>query len=105
MRKATGVTRRYFKQLPACDAIHAFFSINDEIKRWMNAGQIKLITLAPERPGALEAIRLCSKNGIIPVVGHSEAAYEQVIAAVDAGLSHATHTFNGMTGIHHRNRA
>jgi N-acetylglucosamine-6-phosphate deacetylase len=75
----------------------------DEIKRWMEVGQIKLITLAPERPGAMEAIRFCAQNGIVPVVGHSEAAYEQVIAAADAGLSHATHTFNGMTGVHHRN--
>jgi len=75
----------------------------DEIKRWMDAGQIKLITLAPERPGALEAIRFCIQNGIVPVVGHSEASYEQVLVAADEGLTQATHTFNGMTGIHHRN--
>ncbi len=73
-----------------------------EIRHWMEAGQIRLITLAPERPGALEAVRFCVQNGIVPVVGHTAATYEQVIAAAEAGLSHATHTFNGMTGLHHR---
>jgi N-acetylglucosamine-6-phosphate deacetylase len=75
----------------------------EEIIEWKDAGQIKLITLAPERPGSLEAIRFCAQNSITTVVGHSEATYDQMISAADAGLSQSTHTFNGMPPLHHRN--
>jgi len=74
----------------------------DEIKRWMEAGKIRLITLAPEMPGGMAAVRFCVENDIVPVIGHSGASYEQVITAADIGLSHATHTFNGMPDFHHR---
>lgn len=75
----------------------------DELKEWFSAGKIRLVTLAPERPGALDAIRYCAQYGVVAVVGHSEATYEQVITAADAGLSQSTHTFNGMSPLHHRN--
>lgn len=75
----------------------------DEIKRWIRAGNIRMITLAPERSGSMEAIRFCVANGIVPVAGHTGATYEQIIQAADAGLSQATHTYNGMPTFHHRN--
>ncbi|MDA5547172.1 N-acetylglucosamine-6-phosphate deacetylase [Yersinia massiliensis] len=67
------------------------------------AGQnIRLMTLAPEREGALELIRhLCAK-GITASAGHTDATFADVTAAVEAGLSHFTHAYSGMRGFHHR---
>lgn len=63
---------------------------------------IKMVTLAPEQPGALDLIRYLRSNGIIVSFGHSAATYEETVAAIDAGVTHATHLFNAMRGIHHR---
>ncbi|MEK8126841.1 N-acetylglucosamine-6-phosphate deacetylase [Paenibacillus filicis] len=65
-------------------------------------GLIKLVTLAPEREQALAAIRRLSEQGIAVAAGHTDATYEQIIEATAHGLSHAVHTFNAMTGMHHR---
>ncbi|QKI83103.1 N-acetylglucosamine-6-phosphate deacetylase [Kroppenstedtia eburnea] len=65
-------------------------------------GNLRLITLAPERPGALDLIRRLSRQGVVVSVGHSSATHDEVEAAVEAGASHVTHIFNGMTGLHHR---
>lgn len=65
-------------------------------------GQIRVVTLAPERPGGLELIRLLTARGIIASMGHSDATYEQALEGIDAGASHATHLFNAMPPIHHR---
>ncbi|MCK5817892.1 MAG: N-acetylglucosamine-6-phosphate deacetylase [Psychromonas sp.] len=63
---------------------------------------IKMMSLAPEQEGALEAIEYMTNRGIICSAGHSGATYCQVCAAVKNGLTHATHTFNGMSPLHHR---
>ncbi|GAJ10558.1 unnamed protein product, partial [marine sediment metagenome] len=63
---------------------------------------IRLVTIAPEMPGAIELIKYLYKQGIIASVGHSNATYAQVQAGIQAGLSHVTHTFNAMRGLHHR---
>lgn len=65
-------------------------------------GLIKQVTLAPERQGAIELIRYLREHGIVAAAGHTDASYEEIMAAVDAGLHHAVHTFNAMTGLHHR---
>ncbi|MDT3428343.1 N-acetylglucosamine-6-phosphate deacetylase [Paenibacillus forsythiae] len=65
-------------------------------------GLIRQVTLAPEREGATEAISWLRGRGITAALGHTDAAYEQVIAAADAGLNQAVHTFNQMTPLHHR---
>ncbi|QTL99779.1 N-acetylglucosamine-6-phosphate deacetylase [Iocasia frigidifontis] len=62
----------------------------------------KIITIAPELVGAEDLIKYLVDNDVIVSVGHSGASYEQVIKARDWGLSHATHLFNGMCGLHHR---
>lgn len=64
---------------------------------------IKVITVAPEIEGAQQLIKVASGRGIIVSVGHSGASYEDVIRARESGLKHATHLFNAMTGLHHRN--
>ncbi|MEH7356083.1 N-acetylglucosamine-6-phosphate deacetylase [Neobacillus drentensis] len=68
----------------------------------LSNGTIKLVTLAPEQPGGLEMIRYLKKNGIIASLGHTDATYEQVGEAIEAGANHVTHLFNQMRGLHHR---
>jgi N-acetylglucosamine-6-phosphate deacetylase len=63
---------------------------------------IRIVTLAPELPGAAAYIRLLVRRGIIPSAGHSDATFEQAIRGFEAGIRHGTHLFNAMTGIHHR---
>ncbi|MGM0854513.1 MAG: N-acetylglucosamine-6-phosphate deacetylase [Bacillota bacterium] len=73
-------------------------------KHWQALSQnhIKLVTLAPELDDDYELIRYLKENGIVASVGHSSATFDQVGEAIDAGLSHVTHLFNQMSGLHHR---
>jgi N-acetylglucosamine-6-phosphate deacetylase len=66
------------------------------------AGQLRVITLAPELPGATALIKAAARAGVIAAVGHTDATADVTSAAVDAGASHATHLFNGMRPLHHR---
>ena len=63
---------------------------------------IRLVTIAPEMPGAISLIKYLYKQGIIASVGHTNATYVQTQAGIQAGLSHVTHTFDAMRGLHHR---
>jgi N-acetylglucosamine-6-phosphate deacetylase len=65
-------------------------------------GTIRMVTLAPERAGALDAIRWIVDAGAVAAVGHTEATYAQTRAAIDAGATVGTHRFNAMRPIHHR---
>ena len=64
---------------------------------------IKLITLAPELPGALASIQSLADRGIVVSIGHSEATYEEAKASIRTGASMITHLFNAMRPLHHRN--
>ncbi|KAF2097907.1 N-acetylglucosamine-6-phosphate deacetylase [Rhizodiscina lignyota] len=64
---------------------------------------IKLVTLAPEQAGALDAIKELRRRGIIVSIGHSEATFEEATKAIDAGADMITHLFNAMRPLHHRN--
>ncbi len=66
------------------------------------AGLLRLVTLAPERQGALQAIKRLAGAGIVVSVGHSDARAEQVAAAAAAGARMVTHVFNAQRGLHHR---
>ncbi|MEH0841285.1 N-acetylglucosamine-6-phosphate deacetylase [Micromonospora sp. CPCC 205711] len=66
------------------------------------AGAVRMVTLAPERDGALAAIKLLTSHGVVAAVGHTDATYDETRAAVAAGASVATHLFNGMRPVHHR---
>lgn len=74
------------------------------LEEWETAypGLVKQVTLAPERDGALEAIAWLKDHNIVAALGHTDATYDEVLNAVEAGLSHGVHTFNAMTGLHHR---
>lgn len=65
-------------------------------------GHLRVITVAPELPGALELIDAAVAAGVVAAVGHTDASYEQARAAFDHGATLATHLFNGMRPIHHR---
>ena len=58
---------------------------------------IKLVTLAPEMPGALDLIRHLKAQGITVSIGHTDATYDEACAAIDAGAKHVTHCYNAMT--------
>ncbi len=63
---------------------------------------LKLITLAPELEGAIDAIRTLTARGIVVSIGHTDATYEQTLAAIEAGARMFTHLFNAMPPLHHR---
>ncbi|KAJ4305217.1 N-acetyl-glucosamine-6-phosphate deacetylase [Kalmusia sp. IMI 367209] len=64
---------------------------------------IKLVTIAPELPGALSAIESLTSMGITASIGHSEATYEEAKLGIKAGATKITHLFNAMKPLHHRN--
>lgn len=72
------------------------------IEGWSPEASVRLVTLAPELPGALEAIAELVRRGVVVSTGHSTATFEQATAAFDAGARYATHLFNAMPALHHR---
>jgi N-acetylglucosamine-6-phosphate deacetylase len=76
----------------------------EEIEELLRAGRgtVRMVTLAPERPGGLDAVRQLAAAGVKVAVGHTDADYEQTREAVEAGATVATHLFNAMPAVHHR---
>jgi N-acetylglucosamine-6-phosphate deacetylase len=67
-----------------------------------SGGAIRMMTIAPELGGAAETIRHARTLGVLCSLGHSDASYDQARAAITAGAEHATHTFNAMRALDHR---
>src|SRR5882724_9742162 len=65
-------------------------------------GHVRLITIAPEMPGAIELIRHCSARGVRVSLGHTNAIAAEARAGIEAGASSATHTYNAMRALDHR---
>ncbi|MBQ9840216.1 MAG: N-acetylglucosamine-6-phosphate deacetylase [Erysipelotrichaceae bacterium] len=65
-------------------------------------GKLKLMGIAPEVDGALEAIKYLKEQGVTVAAYHTNANYEQANKGIDAGITVGTHTGNVMTGLHHR---
>ncbi|MEV1001957.1 N-acetylglucosamine-6-phosphate deacetylase [Nonomuraea sp. NPDC050202] len=65
-------------------------------------GHVRMLTIAPELPGALDTIRMAVAEGVLAAIGHSEAGYEQAIEGIEAGATVATHLFNAMPPLGHR---
>jgi len=67
-----------------------------------SGGNIKMMTIAPEVPGAIETIQHARTLGVHSSLGHSDATYKQAMQGIAAGATHATHTFNAMRAFDHR---
>ena len=74
----------------------------DEARRFLDTGIVRLMTVAPELAHARDLLRVCLERGARISIGHTEATYEQIVAAVAWGASQVTHTFNAMPSLHHR---
>jgi N-acetylglucosamine-6-phosphate deacetylase len=92
--KRTGALPETWVRPPNADALAALSTSSD--------GSIKVMTMAPEVPGAEELLKLALEDWIVVAVGHSDATYEEARRAFDLGASHLTHSFNGMRPFHHR---
>lgn len=79
---------------PESSAVDALFGIG--------RGTIRMVTIAPEVEGAMEAIRQVVGLGAVAAIGHTGADYDLTKVAIDAGATVATHLFNGMPPLHHR---
>lgn len=66
-------------------------------------GKISMVTIAPELPGAIEAIRFLTEQKVTVAIGHSDATYDQARSAIDAGATVVTHMFNALPALDHRN--
>ncbi len=73
-----------------------------EFSELLAAGPVRMITLAPEEPGADLLIAAALQHNVKVVLGHTNATYEECEAAIATGVSQATHTYNAMSGLHHR---
>lgn len=74
----------------------------EEAQQYFETGVLRIVSLAPEFPENDWLIAECLNRGVTPSVAHTNATYAQAMAAIDKGISHATHTYNAMTGLHHR---
>ena len=79
---------------PEPEEYNAIMAASDDIVRW---------SLAPELPGALEFAKVLRERNILTAVAHSDAIYEEVLDAYDAGFTLATHLYSGMSTITRRN--
>lgn len=80
-----------------------FQEINDTTLRFLQPlSAVCLLTLAPELPGALQAVQELASHGIKISIGHSNATFEQATASIQAGTRYATHLYNAMRGMQHR---
>jgi N-acetylglucosamine-6-phosphate deacetylase len=66
------------------------------------ADVLRLVTLAPELPGALDLIRRLRSAGVVVSLGHSDASFDEMLAGIEAGAALVTHLFNAMSPFHHR---
>ncbi len=73
-----------------------------EVAEWLAWGNVRLVTLAPELPGADEVIPYLTRRGVVVSMGHSDAMYDQAARGVDLGATLVTHLFNAMRPFGHR---
>ena len=66
-------------------------------------GHAKAMTIAPELPGLEEIVPIAKKQSVVLLMGHTNATYEQAVCAMEKGILHATHTYNAMSDLQHKN--
>lgn len=74
----------------------------DEIRAWADPSVTRIVTLAPELEGALDAIRMLREAGMVVSAGHSDSTYAQALAGFAAGANWGTHLYNAMAPLQHR---
>lgn len=72
------------------------------METWLDRAAVRLVTLAPELPGAIDLIRELVARGVIVAMGHTDATWDEAAAAAAAGARLGTHLFNAMRPLHHR---
>lgn len=72
------------------------------VRTWRPENGVRMVTLAPELPGACELIRVLRSRGVVVAAGHSMATFDQAGAGFDAGITYGTHLFNAMPALNHR---
>jgi N-acetylglucosamine-6-phosphate deacetylase len=77
-------------------------TLDEMLDDLLAAGAVRLVTLAPERPGALALISRLRQAGVAVSIGHTDATFEQAVAAIDAGATLTTHLYNAMSPLNHR---
>ena len=77
-------------------------TLDDVLDELLAARPVRLMTLAPERPGALALIRRLQRAGVVVSLGHTDATFDQIVAGIDAGARLVTHLYNTMSPLHHR---
>ncbi|HEX2843854.1 MAG TPA: amidohydrolase family protein, partial [Candidatus Limnocylindria bacterium] len=75
----------------------------EELRRWSDGDGLRILTIAPELPRALDAISALAEAGVVVSVGHTDADATTATAAVEAGARYATHLLNAMPPLGHRN--
>jgi N-acetylglucosamine-6-phosphate deacetylase len=93
--EASGAHDRSFLRLPV--------NVDADGLGWSRAVGVRIVTLAPELPGALDLTRQLVDRGVVVSAGHSRATFEEGRAGTDAGITYATHIFNAMPPLEHRN--
>jgi N-acetylglucosamine-6-phosphate deacetylase len=73
-----------------------------ELERFLDVGIVRLMTVAPELPTNGPVLDELRRRGITASAGHTDATYAQMVEAVERGVRHATHTYNAMRPLHHR---
>jgi N-acetylglucosamine-6-phosphate deacetylase len=89
-----GAQNPLFLRDPSLDEVRDLVAIG--------GGVVRMMTIAPELPGALDAIRFLASEAVVPAIGHTDATYDETMAGIAAGARVATHLFNGMRPPHHR---
>ncbi len=92
--KRRGAHAERFLQPPSVEAFQRLLEASESA--------LRIITLAPELEGALELIGAARERGVVVSIGHTDATHEEARAGIDAGATMATHLFNGMRPLAHR---
>lgn len=90
-----------------CGAQQKEYMHHPDLSEWMSmiggrTEDVRIVTVAPELPGAASFIRSIRRMGVIASIGHSDATAEQTHEAASDGATHVTHIFNGQSTFHHR---
>lgn len=93
--KHKGAQNEAFIRDPSVEELREYIKVS--------GSNVRYISMAPEKNGAMEFIEFASKNGVTCSAGHTDATFDDVEKAIKYGLTNTTHTHNAMTGHHHRN--